>query len=421
MRTGLCIASLALVIVKSAVAQTEISGGIFSNTMWTIDGSPYVITDDVVVFDDLLLTIEPGVIVQVQPGKRIELRNSRLVAMGTEAQPILFTCSDAASTWQGFVPLGLVHISSGNQMHMEHCIIERAVKGVDFEDAYHTPYEFLHCEFRNCDSGTWSGGLGFTYGYYLFQDCFFHDNEAGIYGGLHTVIGSRFENNVIGVSTYHLEDCVISGNTQFGAFARHMTGCLMTGNNIGYDGDLMANYYLDNNVAVGNTIGFRMAGFFTDESSFANNIICRNSLYNIQRISWGGNAAAHIQGTCFCTDNEAAVAASIYDAVDDISVGLIDYLPLTTDPWCMNFHVGVEEVLESDFSIAPNPAIDQVVVNGRDLSRITVLDAAGRSLIDLSFGARNIQDVDVIDLPSGMYVMRTLQAGRWSHARLIKQ
>lgn len=410
-----------LLIFLSADAQTYVSGGIFTSTVWTLAGSPYIITDDVVVFDDLVLTIEPGVVIQVHPDKRIELRNSRLVAIGTEAQSILFTCTDASSTWQGIVPLGLVTVYSGNQMHLEYCTIEKASIGVDFDDAYHTPYEFLHCEFRDCTAGVQDADIDFHYGYYLFQDCYFHDNVTGINQGLQTVIGSRFENNGTGARTYHLEGCTLTGNSVLAASAPRMIGCIVRENNIGYDGGLANGWIIDNNVVVGNNIGFRMAAFFTDDGSFANNVICRNSLYNIQRVSWGSNQAAHIPGTCFCTDDEATAAASIYDAVDDLSVGLIDYLPLVTDPWCINFTVGVNEMEPSGFSISPNPTQGAVLVSGHDLGRVLVLDASGRLLIDQSFNTRPNYQIDVAQFPPGVYLLRVLQGHSWSNAHLVKE
>ena len=409
-----------LLIFLSADAQTYVSGGIFTSTVWTLAGSPYIITDDVVVFDDLVLSIEPGVVIQVHPDKRIELRNSRLVAIGTEAQGILFTCTDASSTWQGIVPLGLVTVYSGNQMHLEYCTIEKANIGVDFDDAYHTPYEFLHCEFRDCTAGVQDADIDFHYGYYLFQDCYFHDNVTGINQGLQTVIGSRFENNGTGARTYHLEGCTLTGNSVLAASAPRMIGCIVRENNIGYDGGLANGWIIDNNVVVGNNIGFRMAGFFTDYGSFANNVICRNSLYNIQRVSWGSNEAAHIQGTCFCTDDEATVEASIHDAVDDISVGWIDYLPLNTEPWCVNFHIGIPEPDPEAVSLTPNPSSGYVMLQGKDLNRIMILDIGGRSVIERSFSRRSNFELNVHELPSGTYFVRAMQGDRWSVSKLIK-
>jgi hypothetical protein len=44
--------------------QTNVSGGIYSNTVWTLANSPYIVTDTVVVFPGVTLTIQPGVTVK---------------------------------------------------------------------------------------------------------------------------------------------------------------------------------------------------------------------------------------------------------------------------------------------------------------------------------------------------------------------
>jgi len=54
-----------IVLVKITVAQTSVSGGIYSNTTWTLANSPYLMTNNIVVFPGVTLTIEPGVEVLV--------------------------------------------------------------------------------------------------------------------------------------------------------------------------------------------------------------------------------------------------------------------------------------------------------------------------------------------------------------------
>src|SRR5438105_14890689 len=72
-------------------AQTNVSGGIFSNTTWTLANSPYIVVDTVVVFPGVTLTIEPGVVVKFANNKRLEIRQATLVAIGTVTDSITFT------------------------------------------------------------------------------------------------------------------------------------------------------------------------------------------------------------------------------------------------------------------------------------------------------------------------------------------
>src|SRR4051812_45232948 len=83
---------LALVITFSkAHTQTNVSGGIFTNTTWTAANSPYIVIDTVVVFPGVTLTIQAGVTVQFANNKRIEVRQAKLIAAGTASNAITFT------------------------------------------------------------------------------------------------------------------------------------------------------------------------------------------------------------------------------------------------------------------------------------------------------------------------------------------
>src|SRR4026208_2334853 len=81
----LCISS------SASRAQTNVSGGIYTNTTWTLANSPYIVVDTVVVFPTYTLTIEPGVVVKFNDHKRLEIRQAALIAEGTSTDSIRFT------------------------------------------------------------------------------------------------------------------------------------------------------------------------------------------------------------------------------------------------------------------------------------------------------------------------------------------
>ena len=61
--------TLCFALAGWASAQTNVQGGIYANTTWTLANSPYVMTGSIVVFPGKTLTIQPGVVVKVQnPG-----------------------------------------------------------------------------------------------------------------------------------------------------------------------------------------------------------------------------------------------------------------------------------------------------------------------------------------------------------------
>lgn len=90
----------AVVLGSSAFAQTVVSGTINTNTRWTVSGSPYILDGIVLVDNNAILDIEPGVIIRGQPrsssavfdpGALIIRPGSKIQARGTLAQPIIFT------------------------------------------------------------------------------------------------------------------------------------------------------------------------------------------------------------------------------------------------------------------------------------------------------------------------------------------
>src|SRR5258708_8267226 len=102
--TKLFCATMLLLTVLSftAKSQTNVSGGIYANTTWTLANSPYIVVDTVVVFPGITFTIEPGVTVKFADGKYMEVRGA-LIAAGTVADSITFT-SNSATPHAGIYP-----------------------------------------------------------------------------------------------------------------------------------------------------------------------------------------------------------------------------------------------------------------------------------------------------------------------------
>ncbi len=107
-----------LISIKQLVGQTNVSGGIFSNTTWTQANSPYIVTANVVVFPGVTLIIQPGVIIKFADSVSMEVRQSRLIAKGTSLNPIIFTSNNSNPThgvWNQII------VNQSHNISIKHC------------------------------------------------------------------------------------------------------------------------------------------------------------------------------------------------------------------------------------------------------------------------------------------------------------
>lgn len=94
MRSALSVFSVLLLWAFSQTfAQTPVSGLISTNTTWTLAGSPYIVTGNILVNNGATLTIEPGVEVKFDTMKTLQV-NGELIAIGTAQSRITFTASN---------------------------------------------------------------------------------------------------------------------------------------------------------------------------------------------------------------------------------------------------------------------------------------------------------------------------------------
>ncbi|MCG8641937.1 MAG: hypothetical protein MI862_19570, partial [Desulfobacterales bacterium] len=113
-----CVIIISLILCHAAIApaNTPVSGNITTDTTWTLDNSPYIVTKDISVLgtdgeDDVTtLTIEPGVVVRFAAGSGLGIGTNNysnrgaLIARGTETEPIIFTShaqTPAPGDWDG--------------------------------------------------------------------------------------------------------------------------------------------------------------------------------------------------------------------------------------------------------------------------------------------------------------------------------
>lgn len=126
-----------------AAPTTDVGGNITSNTTWSKANSPYLVTENVTVDPGVSLTVEPGVVVKFNGGRQLTLgENAQLLAIGTLAEPIVFTSyrddthgGDTNGDGQATLPLAgdwfyLWSSGAGSTLHLEHTLVRYNLYGV---------------------------------------------------------------------------------------------------------------------------------------------------------------------------------------------------------------------------------------------------------------------------------------------------
>jgi hypothetical protein len=100
---------------------TDVSGTIITDTVWTVNESPYNVTGLLTVEDGVTLTIEPGVTVVTNPFQRIRVQGN-LVAIGTPTQGITFTATAEGSSnaWLSLEIGGGTNMTDSNASHLQY-------------------------------------------------------------------------------------------------------------------------------------------------------------------------------------------------------------------------------------------------------------------------------------------------------------
>jgi hypothetical protein len=97
-------------------AQVTVSGDITANTTWT-NNNIYMLTGGFVyVTNNATLTIEPGTIIKGNASTLVITRGAKLIADGTQTQPIVFTSyqtvgNRAPGDWGGIILCGKAPIN----------------------------------------------------------------------------------------------------------------------------------------------------------------------------------------------------------------------------------------------------------------------------------------------------------------------
>jgi len=225
---------LACLLAQGADAATHITTDIKANTTWTTGGSPYLLDKQVKVLSGVTLTLQPGVTVEFNSGQTlIFVVEGTIKAIGTEANPIVFTSVQAAAN-EG---------------------VPGQYKGISLSSGAGAEFSYTHFEYGGYGSGgyyaagelTVQGAASLKVDHSIFQ----HNQYAGLKlagTGVTEVSHSRFEENGDGVSqsanapgAFSLTHSWLNNNVEDGLYSNFLktstfTGAVIENNEISKNG-----------------------------------------------------------------------------------------------------------------------------------------------------------------------------------------
>ena len=268
---------IVLTLLFSTTSHSKDVGGIISSdTTWTLDESPYLLTQSVLINEGVTLTIEPGV--EVRIGDNLGIRvDGALIAQGTEEKMIVFT-SAIGTTPGSWSAINFTDTSpdatfddEGN--YTDGCILEYcrinygggagAMGVIQINDS--SPF-ISHCEISS-NEGSSAGGIWAQNASELrITDNTISENSGyGIYtsGGTITISNNTISGNSGGYGggiyarggTITVSNNTISGNSRSGI-------------------DTSGTATVSNNTISGNSGGIHFFGYTI---TISNNIISGNS------------------------------------------------------------------------------------------------------------------------------------------------
>jgi hypothetical protein len=369
--------------ILNSFSQTNVSGGIYANTTWTLANSPYIVVDTVVVFPGVTLTIDPGVVVKFDNNKRLDIRGY-LVAQGTVTDSITFTSNSGTPTPGIYAGIYMDNVSNPVYKYCNFLYAKCGITGS--YNSFSGSMIIKHCSFLDNLTGAESSQSNFTvtvsvdsctFSYNTNVGCklvrgagnltatvnhsFFSYNGNGILPAASAgdpqgflITNCTFRNNVNGVAGNHsiISNCVINSNQtgipssgyntfMFCAidsnivkgvvldFRDTIINCEINYNDIGMDIPVQAGggpTRIIQNIIENNNTGVNSAmRLGTWPISFYCNKLCNNGNYDVYYTNTNNTS---ISNNYWCTTDTNSIATRIYDGYEDASYGLVSVSPV---------------------------------------------------------------------------------------------
>lgn len=421
-KISLSVILLILFIVTDLPAQTEFEGGIYNDMTWTKENSPYIITGNVVVFPDKILTVEPGVKITFTGDYYLEVRG-KITMEGTKDDTIKINSNflpTLENEWTGII----VDYPQA-EFSFSYCSFDSLRYGILINELKKIPdtTAIAHCTFSNNVIGL----RPYIYdGSIHIDSCYFFENLTGLGTGIGTqvirITNSIFEANKVGMFEPWLIDIF---NTDF---YRNDTAILLGREGSVTDCIFEENYLaissrewgltMINNMIHNNNIGLRLIDYFRDMIlPVEGNKICNNIIFNVENLDKYNKS---LENNCWCTTDSSEIEAKLWDGYDDISVGLLNYdiynelcdnkLKSVVKIELSNQGLGIDMIFTDDnlIEIFPIPTSNflqiQIPYNKHVPGTLLLYTADGKLIFQKVIRER-YELLDLSHLEKGMYIM----------------
>lgn len=328
-----------------AQASTEVVGIINADTTWTKENSPYTLTGPIFVNNDITLTIEPGVVVNLN-GYLLQV-NGTLVARGSSIDSIQLN--------EGRITF--LYSTAWNEQDNSGTIIENTI------------LNSVHMDIRSSsikiNNNMINGGFIQSHIEGSDTDLYLaHETLTAIISNNHIIGGSHssviealntdviFNNTIIctqnqrrGINAQYYSSVIsntITGLRGYGIIGgKNVSGNVVSGFEVGIEAGyaMVANNLVFNNtygieigglgsIVQNNTIANNTIGVYSAQGYFNYNNFENNSKYNI----YASSSKSDVNATYnwWGTTDTVLIDQKIYDNNDDFRLGKVDYMPFLT-------------------------------------------------------------------------------------------
>ena len=406
---------LLIILINFTYGQTNVSGGLFSDTTWNTSGSPYVVTGDIALFPGYTLTIESGVTIKFNSGTKLIVRGT-LLASASLGNEITFTSNINSPTKGSWIGIELEN-NQGGKIIASNIIGEYADNFIRIMNS--SSGEVLninHSEIKNCNRAFYGYDGHSTHSVVLDNLNVNNNNYGFIYAQNVTLTNSVFSDGEKGIHCWENIPNMSISNSEFFNFSvwpfnmeGEIDNCNIHDNAVGIR--MKPNLIVKNSTIEFNTVGIEAN--YPNQISGSNifdNKICDNTDYNFKHLY---SYPITISNNCWCSNDENEISQTVFDAYDDVSLGIVTFTPYNTT--CSSTLSTEIIANDKDFSIYPNPFIEEITFS-KSLQRNYKIYGISGTLVSQGFLTKKL---NLSELNVGIYFLKVYNEN--SNEYLIKK